>query len=164
MEPKQYEQRLLAGIAQDEKFLDYRRQHFADFDQSLAARKANVKEQAKALAASDAARAQHEVNVKVADRLTRVRIGDAYRVPTQDDVNAALSYFVATEDVFRLAGSCLEQDEAKTALVRIWKQATVTAEQAAEEAAREAVIARLVAEHRSAEYAANKKLSDRLES
>jgi hypothetical protein len=162
MKPKEHEARLRADIDRDRRWRDYEATHHADFDQHLAEREANVKALALDLAKSDDAAAQHAVNVNLADRLIRTKVSTS-EVSTPAEVKAALAHFGATDDVLRLAASCLERADAESALVHLHRQVTGSTEEAAVAAAREAVIRRLVREHRMKEHLANRELENRLE-
>lgn len=160
---KQYETQLRTEIEHDRQWIEYQRAHHEEFDQNLAEREVNVKERAREMVESDLADAQHRVNVTLADRIARIRVGGTLTVPTLREVSEALAHYGATEDVFRLTNACAVRADAEVALVRLHQQDTNSSEEAAERAAREAVIRRLAQEYRMAEHLANRTLEERLE-
>jgi septal ring factor EnvC (AmiA/AmiB activator) len=160
------EARLRADLDRDKKYLAYQRQEFDTREKTLLEREANIKQAAREYVESDKVNRQHDVNVRVAEKVKRYRIGDVRETPTAAELQAALDYFGADDGLFALCFAVKERDEAAVALVAIHRAETRASEATAERQAREAAIQRLVAEERSereSEYAAQRAQVERLE-
>jgi hypothetical protein len=149
-------------LARDRMVLRERRRYAEDLEADILAREARLEQDVKELHESNLARAQHDADVRFAERMVQweTRHQNTYLPdPSGKDTAAALAHFGVSPVVFDCARACVEINRAPAVIVAMHREATHVTENAQRDVAREAAIQRLTDE----EFAAMRALEEKLE-